>query len=122
MLEFYEKRKLKRFLYSWPSIVVLLVILFFLLSSVWDVFKIENDTRAKRAERNSVLSELEERNGVLSAEVSRLKTDRGVEEEIRSKFEVSKKGEGVVVIIDKETEKEEVKERNGFFYRIINLF
>ncbi len=45
------------------------------------------------------LESLEQRNNELSGRLERFKTERGLEEEIRKKFNVAKEGEGVVVIV-----------------------
>ena len=41
---------------------------------------------------------------MLESEINRLKTDNGIEEEIRSKFNVAKPGETVVTVINSATD------------------
>jgi len=41
------------------------------------------------------------REGVLSGEIDKLQTPSGIEEEIKSKFNVAKEGERVAVIVDR---------------------
>lgn len=64
------------------------------------MYKKERDTRLRRIEQREVLDELEGREESLREEIERLSTERGIEEEVRSKFEVGKEGEEVVIIVD----------------------
>ena len=50
------------------------------------------------------LEGLQARDKMLSAEIERLKTETGVEQEIREKFNLVKEGEEVIVVVDKDTE------------------
>lgn len=47
-------------------------------------------------------AELEERHRSLTDKVSELNTTEGIEKEIRSKFDVVRPGEGVILVVDKE--------------------
>lgn len=122
MLEFYERRKLKRLLYSWPAVFVLLLIFLFLAQNVWDVFVTERNTIDKRTERATVLENLEGRKAVLESQIDKLNTERGLEEEIRNKFEVSKEGESVIVLLDKKEEEVKIEKKKGLFWWIVDLF
>jgi len=122
MLEFYEKRKLKRILFSWPVNFLLLLLLLFLGNNVWKVFVTERETSIKRMERATVLLDLEERKEALERNIETLSTDRGVEQEIRNKFEVSKEGERVIVLVDKKDEENEPLKKRGIFSYILDLF
>ena len=100
MFDFYEKRKIKQLLYSWPVLFLLAVLFILLLNGVWGVYEQEKETRINKNQRLLYLEELKERKNVLQEEIDRLKTPRGMEEEIRQKFEVAREGEGVIVIVD----------------------
>ncbi len=100
MFDFYEKRKIKQRLYSWPVLILLVVITSFLLNGVWGVFLKERQTYINKHQRLSYLSGLEVRKNALENEINRLNSERGVEEEIRKKYEVAKEGEKVIVIIE----------------------
>ena len=109
-------------LYSWPVVLILFLIFLFLANNVWGVFLKERDTRMKRNDRALILQNLEGRKEVLGEEIDRLSTERGLEEEIRSKFEVSKEGEGVIVLLHKKEEEVKVEKKKGLFGWIIDLF
>ena len=100
MFDFYERRRFKQYLYSWPAIVVLGFACLWLALSVWGVYTQERQTRITKGERQAYLEELQVREAALNEEIARLRTDRGIEEEIRQKFEVAKEGEEVIVIVD----------------------
>jgi len=125
MSNFHQKRKIRKFLYSPLTIVPLVVIVFLLGTSVWSVYTKERETRIKRDRQTAELEALEVRASALKTEIDRLGTERGREEEIRSKFEVAREGESVIVIVDPqkevETEAEDVP-REGFWGRIFNWF
>lgn len=106
MLGFHEKRKIRNILYSKPVLVILGLVVLFFLSTVWGAFKKERDTQKIKEQRIEVLESLEEREGILSKEIDRLDTERGVEEEIRAKFEVARGGEGVIVIVNSKDNEE----------------
>ncbi|MFC1733185.1 septum formation initiator family protein [candidate division KSB1 bacterium] len=100
MFDFYERRKIKQWLYSWPFLVVLVVVSVFLTHGVWGVYQQEHITRINKNQRLTHLEELEIREKALQKEINRLSTERGIEEEIRQKFEVAKEGERVIVIVE----------------------
>jgi len=100
MLNFREKRKLKKILYSKFTILVLAIVLAFLANAVWEVYKkarVAYDSKNRVFEKRN---ELQERETALLSNIENLKTDRGIESEIREKFGVVRDGEEVVVIVD----------------------
>ena len=100
MFNFYERRKIRQRLYSWPSLLVLIVASAFLMNGVWGVFQKERQTSINKSQRLAHLEELEIRENSLKEEIDRLNTERGIEEEIRQEFGVAKEGEEVIVIVD----------------------
>ena len=100
MLDFHEKRRFKRLLYSKVTLVILGFIVIWLAFAVWSMYKKERDTRLRRIEQKEVLNELEGREESLREEIERLSTERGIEQEVRSNFEVGKDGEEMIIIVD----------------------
>lgn len=100
MFDFYERRKIKQWLYSWPFLIILIFISVLLIRGVSEVYQQERITRVNKNQRIEYLEELENREDALQKEIDRLNTGRGVEEEIRQKFEVAKEGEEVIVIVE----------------------
>lgn len=99
MLDFHEKRKLKRYLYSYYTAGFLALLSIPLGLSVYERFVVERAMAEKQAAAAEELQELQGRAAALESEVKRLQSARGVEEELRDRFEVSKEGEQVVIII-----------------------
>jgi len=123
MFDFYEKRKMRNIVYSKPALVLLGIIMLAFVYSVYGAIQKERETRVVREQRESVLNELHEREEVLQKEIDRLNTEKGVESEIRSKFEVAKEGEEVIVIVEAPEEEEEFipQEEKGFFKKLFRL-
>ncbi len=107
VLDFHEKRKLKGYLYSKYAVVGLGALSVFLGVATYERYLAERKVAHKRVEIQEELSGLQNRAALLETEVSRLKSDRGLEEEIRDRYEVSKRGEKVVVIVGDSEKKEE---------------
>ena len=124
MFDFHEKRKVRNIIYSKPVLALLGIIIVMLMYSVWGVYIKEHETLLKKNQRAQVLEELEEREQILQKEINRLNTPHGIDEEIRSKFEVAGEGEGVVIIVeDKGGGKEgNVQDKPGLWERIKGIF
>ncbi len=82
----------------------------------------EAKIRADRAEEN--LQSLNERKKELTANLERLGTARGREEELRKRFNVAGEGEGVIVIVDPRPSDptESTEGTSGIWQTILNLF
>lgn len=124
MLDFHEKRKIKRLIYSKPTLIIFGLLVIWLSFNVFSMYKKERDTRLKRIEQREVLDELEGREESLREEIERLSTERGIEEEVRSKFEVGREGEKVFIIVDNpEDENSNNKEiKKTFWQKIFSWF
>lgn len=102
MFDFHEKRKIRRWLYSWYAIGFILCIALFIGHGAWERFVVEREMLEKRTEVERELREQEERRAVIEEKVEHLQEDRGIEEEIRNRFDVAKEGEQVVIIVGDE--------------------
>jgi len=100
MTDFQQKRKIKSVIYSKLSLIILIIIIFFIAKATYNIYQkyklSSNNYYAVKKDYDS----LKDRRLMLESEIKRLKTDNGVEEEIRSKFNVAKPGETVVTVID----------------------
>ena len=99
MLDFHEKRKLKGYLYSKPMVAGIFLVSALFSTSVYHRFVSEREIAEKQRATATELEVLKEQSAALEAQVAHLKSDRGIEGEIRDRFEVSKKGERVVVVL-----------------------
>ncbi len=123
MIDFQQKRKIKKAVYSKLSLVVLVVFILFLLHSTYGIYVKERFSAKNLASVQKDYDNLKSREEMLNSEISRLQTEEGMEEDIRNKFSVAKPGEELVVIVDKEsstTEKE--NEVISFWQRLADFF
>lgn len=104
MASFGKKKKFTEYLYSKPSIFILLIVCIFLATAVYARFTIERSMIERKVEAEKERQMLLERKAELEERVEYLSGERGIEEEIRTHFDVAKDGEQVVIIVDKEEE------------------
>jgi len=123
MLEFQQKRNIKNILYSKFSLVILFLLIIFLAHSTYGIYiKSKLSTEGYDKVKNQY-EDLNNRKIALEAEIDRLNSDIGVEEELRSKFNVAKPGETVVVVVDsKNIGKDLVKDTDNNFWEFWNWF
>ncbi|MEN9649665.1 MAG: hypothetical protein RL094_632 [Candidatus Parcubacteria bacterium] len=101
MREFQEKHEFRKRLYSKTTLLILVLVLVLLGRGVINVYKKEKASRAELERVAAEQLEIQKRYSVLAENSDRLKTSDGIETEIRSKFDVAKAGEGVIVVVDK---------------------
>lgn len=99
MLEFQEKKQIRRLMYSKVTLVILLIILIFSLNSVWNVYKKYQITKINLDKTASTFAGLQDRKNVLLQEIDRLHSTDGQEEEIREKYGLVKPNEEVIIIV-----------------------
>ncbi len=102
MTQFGRKPSSKDMIFSYAMFVVLLVVIGFLVVSVWHRYEIEREMFGRREQAESELQLLRQRAAALETKVEYLQDERGIEAEIRGRFDVAKEGEQVVIIIDNE--------------------
>jgi len=100
MFDFHEKRKMRSILYSKPIIALLFGLAILLSFSVYNRYTVAVDMEAKLDAKHVELNKLKERAQVLQAKVDFLENDRGVEEELRNRFDVAREGEKVIILLD----------------------
>ncbi|MEK7569255.1 MAG: septum formation initiator family protein [Patescibacteria group bacterium] len=125
MIPFQERKKLRKILYSKVSLAVLLVILFAVGQGLWRIQEKVSVARAERDLAARSFADLQSRTEELQASLARLKSDSGIEEEVRQKFTVARPGEEVVVVVDESAKKGkngEATEARSFWERIQSFF
>ena len=100
-----------------------LVILFFIYSMFGFLGKMQ-ETKRNRQNIEDKIVELEKSKQKFNADISNLKTDKGIEENIRDKFGLVKEGENMILIIEDKNKIEPEKTANsqGLFSFITDLF
>lgn len=120
MLEFQEKKRIRKIIYSKKILVFLGIVLLVLLNATAKAY-MKNRETAKNKEISEIeMNELKSKETELVTQIDKLKTDRGVEEEIRKKFRVVKGDEDVVIIV--EDAKPTSTEKEGGFLGAIKRF
>ena len=89
-----------------------------------NVFLKEKNTRESLSETQKDFDNLEREKTELEGDINNLSTARGIDEEIRNKFRVTKDGEGMIVLIDSPEISTTTEEENqkSFWSRLLNLF
>ncbi len=101
MLEFQQKRKVKRIFHSKITILILLLVLFFVGRGVWKIYQKQVVTKENLEKVTDSLAKLQERESRLSSEITWLQTQAGTEAEIRERYGLIKPNEEVIVVIDR---------------------
>lgn len=123
MREFQQRRIWRRLMYSKLSIFLLLIIFLFFVFSVIGVYRKSREATRKNDEVESELNELKAKKDYFEAEVGRLNTNAGVEEELRDKFQIAKPGERVIIIVDDNKDNKEgssSEKDSNWFWRIFS--
>ena len=100
MFDFHEKRKIQRYLFSKPVIGFIFFVALLLSFSVHSRYVVSKEMQAKLDARYAELEALTLRAETLRAKVEYLEDERGVEEELRNRFDVAKEGEQVIILLD----------------------
>jgi len=123
MTDFQNKRKFKKIIYSKLSFVILFIVILFLGKATYNIYQKSKFSSENYMAVNQEYSELKERHSMLKSEIERLKTDNGVEEEIRGKFNVAKPGETVVTIVNSNVSNEDAdNSTKGFWSKFLDIF
>ncbi len=110
MFDFQEKRRIRQIVYSRFFIGAIFLIGILIANSAYNRYTVEREMAVKRDSKLQELEELRVRAAALESNIEHLENDRGIEEELRSRFDVVKEGEQVVVILeDPEAEKLQAK-------------
>jgi len=125
MIEFQKKKRIKRIVYSPIVLLILAIILVILIRGVFGVYKKEKLSLQNLNQDKAELQKIVDRQNNLVSSIEYLKTEQGVEDEIRSKFRVVKDGEKISVIVD--DQKADIIDiatttKKGFWSSVFNWF
>ncbi len=102
MKEFQEKNKNRHKKRSKLLLLLMFVMVIFLARGSMSTYFKERDSRVEVQRVLAEKQELEGRYNIISEQSDALKSDIGIETEIRNKFDVVKRGEGVIVVVEKD--------------------
>ena len=86
--------------FAWGGFLLLLVAIFFLGRASYGMYEKSRIAADQRMANLKELSDLEARKASLEEQVAKLSTPRGVEEELRNRYQVGKEGEQAVMVVD----------------------
>ena len=103
MFGFHEKRKFKSFLYSKAFLVFMCIPVGFMSYAAYNAYERERETSMLRQELAKELVALERRSGELEKNIQNLEDPRGIETELRSRYDVGWEGEEVIILVEEES-------------------
>ncbi len=124
MRNFQKSGRLRHIMQSKFFLIFLgIIILSFFFNMFSFMAKMEETIRNRKIIENKI-AELEKSKGKLNSDINKLKTEKGVEENIRDKFGLAKEGENMILVIDDKNLPEVQKKTNfsWFFSFFNNLF
>ena len=110
-----SKKGKKKIVYSAPVVILVVVIAFALLHGTISAYEKMKESKRKRALAEAELQDLSNRYDGIKERVSYLETDKGIEEAVRTKYNVAKDGEEVFVIIDNDTKVEQTQDARSLW-------
>lgn len=123
MREFENRRKIKKIMSSFWVLLPLAVLLAFLTRGTWNIYIKDRESVADLRSSQDRLISLERRKENISNAIDKLKTDAGIESEIRDRFQMAKEGEQEVIIMENSADKAtSTSAKLGFLQKIWNFF
>ena len=122
MRNFQEKNRFKKIMQSKPVLAFLgITVLVFAWSVLGLVGRMRETIQNKKIAENKI-EDLQKEKAELLSNMNQLKTDKGIEENIREKFAWGKDGEGMVQIVDDKNAPRTDTGKSGFFSFIKSWF
>ena len=122
MNEFKKEKKEYNFWHSPVSLAILFCILVVFVYNMVDLFKKERETAKKKELIQEQIDTLTKREKILSEDIKKLETEEGVEDIIREKYQVTKEGEKMVVIVDENEQTQNKEEESSPKHGFVNWF
>lgn len=122
MLDFQQKRKIRSVAYHRATLIALSILVLFFIHSTWSVYTKKRESQKMKQISLEQVQRLTARDIELQDKIDRLKTSTGQEEEIRSKFNVVKGDENVVIVVDDNENLPTTTAKLGFWQKIWYFF
>jgi len=113
-----KRKKIGRFVLG----IFLVLLIAWVFEGVWGQYKKNRLVNEAHTEAQEELTALLERKHELKEDLDRLGSERGIEEELRTKFHIAKPGEKTVIIVDSKEENIQEKEDGVWWSFFTNLF
>ena len=123
MLDFQQKRKVRRLMYHRATLIALAIVVLFAVHSTWVVYQKKRTSEEMKNVSLRNVEELRLRDEELKSRIERLGTSQGIEEEIRSKFTVAKDKENMVIVVDDNSQNmSTTSPRLSFWQKVWHIF
>lgn len=125
MIPFQDRKRIRKILYSKSALLVLTFLLLIAGNGVWNIYQKYKTATIERDIAHRALTDIETRTELLKASLAHLGTERGIEDEVRQKYTVAKKGEEVVVVVDdsaKKSENSDAMDDSDLWQKIVSFF
>jgi cell division protein FtsB len=122
MVDFKQKQRARRFLYSNVTLLVLLALLVITGKELWDIFKKKQQAEDGLVRVQTQYEDLLQRKEFLSSEIQLLETSEGVESKLRGRYSIAKSGEKVIVLVSDEEASSTEEVEVGWWSRLWNWF
>lgn len=104
MREFQAKRRFERILYSTGSILIILVVIGFLAKATYGAYQKRVISQKELDLTKQAYNHLTNEKQSLENDLTFLKTDEGIDAELRSKYRLVRPGENVAVIVEEQVD------------------
>lgn len=122
LLDFQQKRRFRNIFYSKITISILTVLCIYAIYSTFRVYGKMKDSALNLSKTEEKVFELEAKKKELDGKIERLKTEDGIEKEIRSKFAVAKENESMVIIVTEDFSTTTIEKNDSQFWMKIKKF
>ncbi|MDO8565284.1 MAG: septum formation initiator family protein [bacterium] len=120
MKELQRRQYIKRLVYSWPALVLLVLVAFFLAKGAVGMIAKERQSAGRVAELDAKATALALREQSLEAGIAKLGTEEGILEEIKDKFSVTREGEYVAIIVDEKSKDKSAENKEIWYKKLWN--
>ncbi len=121
MKELQTKQNFKKSLYSLPMLIIMLILTFLISRGAMLIMSKNYESAETLKELGREVETLSNRRIELDGGIQRLQTEEGLTEEIRSKYNAVRMGEGVVIVVDHEsTSTVESEEPRAWYERFLD--
>ena len=121
MFGFHEKRKIKRVLFSRPFLIIMSIPVLLKFNAAYNAYSRMQEAEERREVLSANLAEIEKRAVDLEEVIYKLDDKRGIESELRSRYEVAGEGEEVFVFVEEDvptTSEVEEEKKKGILERL----
>ena len=110
-------------MYHRATLIILLLLVFLALRSNWIIYEKKRASDELKESSQARVDELKNRANEIEAKIEHLSTPSGVEDEIRSKFNVAKEGENIVIVLEDDSlDASSTQSKIGFWTKIWHFF